>query len=204
MDLRYLHFLLSACSWLTVIFCVIMLLWIVLNDVSEISLGPVKLKLVFAIRSLGLLLVLMFGYCEIMGDLEDKIAAELEKQGVLYVEHSEHADDKKTLTGFYDTITHDLNTAAFAFLTTEADENNRVFNIRPSIVQYYIKYILYILPVIFVFVEFYRLGFLSSFEPIAAMCLFASLCVWLKWYFVISQGLDSMKDVILEIVRLGR
>jgi len=59
LHLRYLGFLFSAYSWVVIVFAAIMVLWLVLNNISEIAVAGIKVKPTIAFRSLGSLLILM-------------------------------------------------------------------------------------------------------------------------------------------------
>jgi hypothetical protein len=51
MDLRYLEFLLASYSWAVIVFAAIMVLWLVLNNITEIAVASTKVKPRIAVRT---------------------------------------------------------------------------------------------------------------------------------------------------------
>ena len=83
MDLRYLEFLLASYSWAVVVFSIIMALWLVLNNISEIAVAGVTIKPRVAFRSLGSLIVLMVLFSLYTNYVVEQIPPEIESQNNL-------------------------------------------------------------------------------------------------------------------------
>ena len=202
MDLRYLHFLLSAYSWMTLIFCGIMLFWIFINNLSEIAVGPVKFKTAFALRSFGVLIGVTVGFSAAVGYLEEHISDELDAHFSIYSAPLEDTA-RKQAADFFETITHDSNTAIFAFLS-ETKSEGRISSVDPSVVQTVTKVVVRFFPIGFFALECALLGYvdlreLKSVFWIAAIALF----IGLFWVANVNSGISKISEDIMRIARLS-
>lgn len=207
MDLRYLEFLLSSCSWITVVFSVVMLLWLILNNVSEIGIGIVKVKPTIALRSLGSLLLLMFSYWFYVADVIERVNVEINLQSEFQnTEPDSSKQQKEKWKGFFEDITHSSNTMAFAFVKPIVTNNQyepASVKLEESSVQFFVVRVLYILPLIFLGFELAILDFLLPLSEFSIMGFLILGVVSLYWIIGVSYGLGEIRAIVLELARLA-
>jgi hypothetical protein len=149
MDLRYLEFLLAAYSWAVIVFAAIMVLWLVLNNITEIAVAGIKVKPSIAFRSFGSLIVLMALFSICTNYLVEQIPPEIQLQDdQRYAANQDQNQAKEKWRAFFEKITHETDTMAFAFIRIERpDPQSHNVTLTESSVQYVLKIALYWLPI---------------------------------------------------------
>jgi hypothetical protein len=201
MDLRYLEFLLAAYSWAVIVFAAIMVLWLVLNNISEIAVAGIKVKPTIAFRSLGSLLILMMLFSICMHYVVEQIPTEIQLQDNL----SDAADQdrnqvKEKWRAFFEKITHERDTMAFAFISIERSQPPDYAPLKESSVQYVLKIVIYWLPIAFLIFEVVLLGYFS-FPPDAETvfgCVFVVM-IGGFWLIGVHSGIDQITDILKKL-----
>jgi len=168
MDFRYLEFLLSFYSWIAIILCVILIIWLISLPfhehrlpISEINLIFVKVKLDPSRHIIdGVVFVMLFTSFISMWAIQLRIKDEidhLERQQFVSIpfaptddwqrkEDARQAAIKKQWETLYDKITHSKNTALFAFITYNPQTNE----LNDSNVQNVLWFIIRWVPLLFI------------------------------------------------------
>ena len=145
MDFRYLEFLLSAYSWIAIILCVILIIWLISLPfhehrlpISEVNLILFKVKLDPSPHIIDWVVFVMLFTCFIsMWAIQFRIKDEidhLEQQQFVSIpfaptddwqrkEDARQAAIKKQWETLYDNITHSRNTVLFAFMSYDPQAN---------------------------------------------------------------------------------
>jgi excinuclease UvrABC ATPase subunit len=137
-----------------------MVLWVVLNNITEIAVAGIKIKPRIAFRSLGSLIVLMSMFSICMNYLAEQIPPEIQLQNDLfYAANQDQNQTKEQWRAFVEKITHEMNTMAFAFIRIERpDPQSHDFTLKESSIQRLLKIALYWLPIAYLLLEVGQLG----------------------------------------------
>jgi hypothetical protein len=201
MDLRYLGFLFAAYSWAVIVFAVIMVLWLVLNNVSEIAVAGIKVKPTIAFRSLGSLLILMVLFSLCMSYVVEQMPPEIHLQDDLSdAANQDRNQVKEEWRAFFEKITHQTDTMAFAFIKPERPQYPDYAALKESSVQYVLKIVIYWLPIAFMILEIVLLGYFS-FPPDTETlfgCFFILLIggTWLRGVWL---SIDQITDILNDL-----
>src|SRR5437773_1276855 len=128
MDLRYLEFLLTAYSWIAILLCGILIIWLIRLPITEINLLVVKVKTEISKHIMdGIVFVMLIVCLNPMNIIQHRITDEVANLRLQYAyQYSSDPDDswrrkedarraaiKKQWEGLYDELTHSKNTAVF-------------------------------------------------------------------------------------------
>jgi hypothetical protein len=205
MDLRYLEFLLASYSWAVIVFAAIMVLWLVLNNITEIAVAGVTVKPRIAFRSLGSLIVLMALFSAYTHYVVEQISPEIELQDSMpYAANQDQKQVKEQWRAFFEKITHETDTMAFAFIKIKRpDPQSYAFTLAESSVQYALKKAIYFLPVAFLILEMGLIGYLFSLDAEAAKLWIFVAVVGFSWLVGVSHGVDQITDILHNLARLA-
>lgn len=203
MDLRYLEFLLAAYSWAVIVFAAIMVLWLVLNNITEIAVAGIKVKPRIALRSLGSLLVLMWLFAICMSYLVEQIPHEIQLQDDLRnAANQDQNQAREQWRAFFEKITHETDTMAFAFIRIERpDPQSLNITLTESSVQYALKIALYWLPIAWLLLEVGLFGYLYPLPPNADSPVGWLIVVVIggTWFVGVWHGVDQITDIIHDL-----
>jgi hypothetical protein len=205
MDLRYLEFLLASYSWAVIVFAAIMVLWLVLNNITEIAVAGIKVKPRIAFRSLGSLIVLMALFSICTSYLVEQIPPEIELQdGLRDAANLDQNQAKERWRAFFEKITHETDTMAFAFIRIEQRPDPQTLKSRSTVtessVQYALKTALYGLPIAFLFLEVGLLGYLFPFRDAETQLAWLLVFViGVIWFVSVRHGIDQITAIITDL-----
>jgi hypothetical protein len=143
----------------------------------------------------------MFSICT--NYLAEQIPPEIQLQNDLfYAANQDQSQTKEQWRAFFEKITHEMNTMAFAFIRIERpDPQSHDFTLKESSIQRLLKIALYWLPIAYLLLEVGQLGYLFPFPPDAEAASVSSVAVMIgcAWLLCVWHGIDQITLIITDL-----